>query len=523
MKAFNILAICVPEKHYMVDTTNKLNQIMQMIDEGNYFTINRPRQYGKTTTISLLWRKLLNSEEYIPIFSSFEEWGDDLFVSTKMFCPRLFRDIKQYVILSNSKYKDLFNINEDDVDSFNKLFDIIENIIKTTGKKLVLIIDEVDRASNFDLLINFLGILRGKYIKASMGLETTFHSVILAGVHDVKNLKQQIRPDSEAQLNSPWNIAADFEVAMTFNPTEIETMLADYVADTGNQMDTKTISERIYFWTSGYPFLVSKACKVVAEKILPKQESKTWDVGIIDQAVDIVIKDKSTLIESLIKNLEKYSDLYQLMESLTLGCEDIEYIWQNPIIDQAIMYGFITCNGDNKARVHNKIFQEVVINYILSKNKTKYIIEGKTPTPKEYITSDGKLNFEKILLEFQKVMQEKYSNNLMEKTEEFVEKDLRLLFLVFLHPIINGVGYSFKEVEIGGEKRLDVVVTYRDELFVVELKIWRGPEYHEEGKQRLLQYMQNMHINKGYMLIMYKTKTKTFENGVEDGILMVYV
>lgn len=56
MKEFNTTAICIPELHYMVDTTEKIRQIEKLIAHGDYFTINRARQYGKTTTISTLFR-----------------------------------------------------------------------------------------------------------------------------------------------------------------------------------------------------------------------------------------------------------------------------------------------------------------------------------------------------------------------------------------------------------------------------------------------------------------------------------
>lgn len=39
-----------------------------------------------------------------------------------------------------------------------------------------------------------------------------FHSVILAGVYDIKNLKLKFRSESEHQYNSPWNIATNFNI-----------------------------------------------------------------------------------------------------------------------------------------------------------------------------------------------------------------------------------------------------------------------------------------------------------------------
>ena len=63
--------------------------------------------------------------------------------------------------------------------------------------------------------------------------------------------------DAEKKYNSPWNIAADFNVDMTFHPEEIAQMLSDYEQDAHTGMDIKAISEEIYKYTSGYPFLVS--------------------------------------------------------------------------------------------------------------------------------------------------------------------------------------------------------------------------------------------------------------------------
>lgn len=42
-KRFNTTGVCVPRKHYMVNIENKLNEIIELIDNECYFTINRPR------------------------------------------------------------------------------------------------------------------------------------------------------------------------------------------------------------------------------------------------------------------------------------------------------------------------------------------------------------------------------------------------------------------------------------------------------------------------------------------------
>ena len=77
MKKFNVTGTCVPEEHYMVDISGKIAQIKKLVDNRSYFTINRARQYGKTTTLSRLHKTL--PEEYICARISFEGLGDESF------------------------------------------------------------------------------------------------------------------------------------------------------------------------------------------------------------------------------------------------------------------------------------------------------------------------------------------------------------------------------------------------------------------------------------------------------------
>lgn len=46
-KHFNITGDCKPKLHYMVDLTQRLEKIKAMVDSGEYFVINRARQFEK--------------------------------------------------------------------------------------------------------------------------------------------------------------------------------------------------------------------------------------------------------------------------------------------------------------------------------------------------------------------------------------------------------------------------------------------------------------------------------------------
>lgn len=57
------------------------------------------------------------------------------------------------------------------------------------NRKVGLLIDEVDQASDNQVFLHFLGMLREKYLARKAKEDFTFFSVILAGVYDVKKGK----------------------------------------------------------------------------------------------------------------------------------------------------------------------------------------------------------------------------------------------------------------------------------------------------------------------------------------------
>ena len=58
MRTFNTTGKCIPSMHYMVDISRQVEVAAKMVRRGNYFCINRGRQYGKTTTLAMLKKKL---------------------------------------------------------------------------------------------------------------------------------------------------------------------------------------------------------------------------------------------------------------------------------------------------------------------------------------------------------------------------------------------------------------------------------------------------------------------------------
>jgi hypothetical protein len=505
-KEFNITGICRPAKHYMADVSGKLAQVYKLVEKGAYFVINRPRQYGKTTMLYSIAAFLHAQKKYIVFNTSFEGVSDNSFQNETMFVPIFIKLLSRSIRHDDPELsKQLLDL-APSVRNFDELGEFITNFTETSNKKVVLLIDEVDKSSNNQLFINFLALLRQKYL--SQDIEKTFHSVILAGVYDVKSLKLKLRPDDEQKYNSPWNIATEFTVDMNLQVSEMIPMLEEYARDNRVTLDAPTVAERLFYYTSGYPFLVSKLCKTIDEQILPAKTTTNWAPEDVERAASMIVKENNTNFDSLIKNLENNPDLYNLVHKKLVDIEYQSYSVHDPTVSQGLMYGILK-NGQGIS-IHNRIYEEVIYAYMTSK-ATSQVLLGAYNVPQNFRLPDQRLNMEAVLLKFQAFMKEQHSK----KDGDFLERNGRLVFLAFIKPIINGSGYDFKEPQISEERRLDVVITYFQHKYITELKIWRGAKVHAEGLAQLADYLERQGLEEGYLLVFDQGKKKSWKSGWE--------
>jgi len=493
MRRFNVTGLCTPEEDYMVDISGKIKQIKQLIDRRCYFTINRARQYGKTTTLNELCKVL--ADEYIAVSLSFQGIGDESFSSSELFCQTFIKQVARALRFTSVPQEYVGKWNDCGVSDFDELSRHISNMCE--GKKLVLIIDEVDRTSNNRVFLHFIDMLRDKFLSRKAGRDHTFHSVILAGVYDIKNIKLKmiaeglyVPTETENKLyNSPWNIAADFEVDMSFNPAEIETMLREYETDHNTGMDISEIAEDIFRYTSGYPFLVSRICQRIDEKL-----NKEWTIEGVQEAVSLILDEDNTLFDDMFKNIRNHEKLREILYEVLFIGKEIPFGVDDEIINLGRMFGFLK-NMDGKTKLSNKIFELRIYNYFILQ-QIKEENSGGLGTVKRSVIQNGQFDMEMCLRKFA----EHYSELFSKKDIDFLERHGRLLFLSYLKPLINGDGFYHVESEIS-DYRMDIVVDFGREQFIIELKIWKGEKAEEKAYEQLLGYMETKKSNKGYLLI----------------------
>jgi hypothetical protein len=360
MRYFNTTGVCIPEKHYMVDLSGRLTQIKAMVDKGDYFTINRGRQYGKTTTLRELQKRL--KADYVCIRLSFEGIGGRSFESEALFC-RTFMDLIQDALQISSVAEDAAYIASWMDEAASDFFALSEHISKQCkGRKVVLIINEVDNAIRSPLiLVNFLCLLRAEFLSRQESQSYTFHSVILSGPRDIKTLRSDYE---ETQRCSPWNIAADYEVAMSFNPDDIATMLTEYAAEHALAMDIAAIAREIHDYSGGYPFLVSRLCQIIDEDL-----RQDWSLNGVQNAIQMIVNEQNMLFDDMIKNLEEYPDLYQLIyELLIIGEKRYNSSIDDPMVKRALMFCILKRQDNKQIVIHNRIFEVVISKYMITRD-----------------------------------------------------------------------------------------------------------------------------------------------------------
>ena len=508
MKRFNVTGTCFPTRHYMVDISDRVVKIEKMVERGDFFCINAGRQYGKTTTLNALKDALAaNYEVYALSFEGLEnacyetetslayamlELMEMAALRTDNHVSDAVRSIVAKAVQVNAESRSI---------SLNRMTMLIAQMNNAASKPLILIIDEVDQASNYDSFIRMLGLLRKMYLERDS--LPTFQSVILAGVYDIKNLKLKIRPDAEHSYNSPWNIAAKFDIDLALPADGIEGMIAEYKQDHAGVpevdcMDAYEMAQRLFDYTSGYPFLVSRLCQILDEKQL------RWDRAGFLEAEKILLNERNTLFDDMIKKLDDFPELSKTLQAMLYEGESFTFNPDNKFFNLAKMFGYVRPNENGKAVISNRIFETRLYNYFSSLEETSGIYKSGSIDKNQFI-KDGQIDMEHLISRFAVHFNDIYGKN----DDAFVEKMGRKLFLLYLKPIINGIGNYYIEAQTRDETRTDIVIDYLGQQYIIELKIWRGKAYNERGEEQIAGYLDYFHAKKGYLVSFCFNKSKS--------------
>jgi hypothetical protein len=256
-------------------------------------------------------------------------------------------------------------------------------------------------------------------------------------------------------------------------------------------MDIAAIAQEIHEYSGGYPFLVSRLCKLIDEDL-----RQDWSLNGVQSAVQMLLGEQNTLFDDMIKNLEEYTDLYQFIyELLIVGEKKLNSI-DDPVVNRALMFCFLKRQDDKQVVIHNHIFEVVISKYMITKEFREKKERRVTGILKQDVVKDGRFDMELCLRKFAK----HYRDLFNESDIAFLERQGKMLFLSYIAPLLNGDGFYHLESQLSDLRRMDIVVSYNREQFIIELKLWHGEAGHEAAYEQLAGYLRSMGADRGYLV-----------------------
>jgi len=502
MQKFNITGKIIPEKHYYVDLKPQIRKLMALADDGAYFVINRPRQFGKTTVLNFFARALQASNDYAPALLSFESFVQRYDITEAEFYRSVAQRIVKALEFAAASFADL-KIDDTKIGSRDDFFVWLSETCRLLSRKLVLLIDEIDAVPE-TTVIGFLAGLREMYLARDRAPAP--YSVCLAGVHDIKNLKTRYRDETQSiGSTSPFNIAIDYELP-PFSRKNIQQYFVQHTADTGQPFDEEAI-DRVYQVTGGHPWLVSMLAKLLVENIVPKRKRRI-QLEHVEAAVQKLLAARNPNFESLFKNARK-PQFCPIVLDLLAGRRS-RYNIQRDDIDLGVKYGIFS-EQDGQLVIANSIYVQALYQHFEEEVKGSAV--GEIVTGNRLHDKRGRLDFRRVFDKFQTFMKSKGA--VVAKHPAFEEMFGQLLVLSYLDILVNGKGWTFKEVQ-SGKNRIDVLCCYKKQKEVVELKLWYGERRYEVGLNQLAKYLGNESLDHGYLVVFDRREAASKEYSFKE-------
>ncbi|MCI8648125.1 MAG: hypothetical protein HFE76_15335 [Firmicutes bacterium] len=143
----------------------------------------------------------------------------------------------------------------------------------------------------------------------------------------------------------------------------------EYEDDYKTGMAVVRISSLIYDYTSGYPFLVSRICNLIDERIQGIREypdrRSAWAEDCVREAVKLLLAEPNALFGSLLNKLEDYPELNEMLRDLLLKRKEIPYVMGIHSIEMALLLGFVK-KEQNTVVIANRIFETLLYNLFLA-------------------------------------------------------------------------------------------------------------------------------------------------------------
>ncbi|MCX5924874.1 MAG: AAA-like domain-containing protein [Candidatus Dependentiae bacterium] len=491
MKFFTTVGPIRTDDNYYVSLSKRLNEqeLYQLIEQKKYFVLHAPRQTGKTSTILNFAQQLNNEGTYTALYFNVEG-AQALRGNIEKALPVIVQEIKNQATMTLPLHDPIFDVFEflkkEQVPAGSLLITLLSTWSQRSTKPIILFIDEIDSLVG-DTLISVLRQLRSGYVQRPHAFP---QSVCLVGVRDVRDYRIWSHEDQQIVLGgSAFNIKAQSLRLSDFNQSQVGDLYRQHTAATGQQFDDDAIAYAFEI-TQGQPWLVN-ALAYQACFVMVTDRTQAITKEIIEHAKEALILRRDTHLDVLVDRLQE-ARVRNIIDAIITGI-DTSIDFPSDDIQYALDLGLIARRNNNLV-IANPIYQEVL------PRELTYSTQLTMPQQQLwYINPDGLLNMHKMLTEFTQF----YRENSAIWLDKFAYKEAgpHLLIMAFFQRIINCGGRVHREYALG-RSRLDVLIIWKTQRIVVELKIWHSPKKTlTEGLQQTADYMDRSNATQGHLVI----------------------
>ncbi|WP_344456949.1 AAA-like domain-containing protein [Actinocorallia aurantiaca] len=491
MRYFNTTGPCFEAEHYMLPPEPRLPEAREYIERGFYFVVHAPRQSGKTTVLETLARTLNAEGEYVVVSFSCEQMRTAETVGDAE--AQLLGIIAEAA--ENTELAPEFRPPDPWPETVpgNRLGMALRDWAVRCPLPLVLFFDEIDTLTG-DILVSVLSQLRTGHRLRSRGKFP--HSIVLCGMRDVRDYKAASGGDPDRLgTSSPFNIKVDSIRLDDFTHAQVAELYEQHTEATGQKFSPEAV-QRAFEASQGQPWLVNALAREVVDKMRVPVSEPVTD-GHMDEAVERLIVARATHLDSLVARLHE-PRVKRIVEPMLAGTETTT----GPTYDEDLSYvrdlGLI--RQSHYIQIANPIYQEVIARVL-----TGHVESNINVDPRSFVTPQGRLDFGKCLTEFVDFW--RLNGEILARQQTYSEAACQLVFMGWLHRVVNGGGLIDREYAVGSG-RIDIFVRWylpdrSQQWEAVELKVRRPgrPDPVTQGLVQLDGYLDRLSLPSGTLVV----------------------
>jgi hypothetical protein len=285
-----------------------------------------------------------------------------------------------------------------------------------------------------------------------------------------------------------------------FTAVEVAELYGQHAAETGQIF---TLEAKALAWelTRGQPWLVNALARQAVETVAPDPATPVTP-AVVEAAKEILIQRRDTHLDSLIDRLRE-PRVRRIIEPILAGDllapesldDDIQFV---------LDLGLVT-TGSRGLEIANPIYREVIPRAL-----TWVMEQSMAFSRAAYISPEGRLRFDLLLDNFRAFWCENAEDFLARAP--YSEAAAQLVFMAFLHKVVNGGGFIDRELAVGSG-RFDLCVRWPApggvERWAVELKVWREGRADplSSGLAQLAAYLKRLGLDRGTLILFDARKT----------------